>query len=391
MRSRDTIPRIVGVAPGPPFDLAVWSGSCAHLLDALSRQGALAGAVDARPPLIDLLEKLSSFSPRRQRWRQRVSSRSSVLSPLARRAWSRRGGRGVAGLGADPDAVLQLGGWCDLSGYGPARPVLRASYHDGNLATYLQRPGLELDPRSKLVRRAWEFERRLYDGLDVIFTMSDWVRNSFVEDFEQDPAKVVTVYAGANITSIPEPGPRELSRPRFLFVGKGDFARKGGPQVLRAFERVRDRFPDAELCLVGPKRPPSGQAGVHWLGRIARTGPDGERAIDRVYRDATTYVMPSVYEPFGIAFLEAMSYRLPCVGAACCAMPEIIEDGVTGYVVPPGDVDLLAERLLELAADSQRALAMGEAGYRRFLDRYTWDRVAARIVEEIGRRLVDRS
>jgi glycosyltransferase involved in cell wall biosynthesis len=265
--------------------------------------------------------------------------------------------------------------------------VLRASYHDGNLATYLQRPGLEIDPGSKLVRQAWAMERRLYDDLDLILTMSDWVRDSFVEDFGQDPGKVVTVYAGANLGSVPDAPPRERSRPRFLFVGKGDFARKGGPQVLQAFAHVRERFPEAELWLVGPKRASSNEAGVRWLGKIARSAPEGDRMIDRIYRDATAYVMPSVYEPFGIAFLEAMSHRLPCIGGTCCAMPEIIEDGATGYVVPPGNVELLAERLLDLAGDAGRSQAMGEAGYRRFLDRYTWDGVAARIVDEIRKRL----
>jgi glycosyltransferase involved in cell wall biosynthesis len=282
---------------------------------------------------------------------------------------------------------LQIGGWCDLSGFGVNGSVLRASYHDGNLATYLQRPGLELDPSSRRVQRAWELERRLYDGLDVIFTMSDWVRRAFIEEFEQDPDKIVTVYAGANLASVPEPTPREFTPPRYLFVGKGDFARKGGPQVLRAFARVRERIPGAELMLVGPKSSPTTQTGVRCLGTISRGAPDGERELDRIYREATAYVMPSLYEPFGIVFLEAMSHRLPCVGSACCAMPEFIEEGVTGFVVPPGEDGLLAERLLELGTNPGRSRTMGDAGYQRFLDRYTWDGVAARIVEEIGKRL----
>src|SRR5262245_25421128 len=117
MPTRATIPSIVGIAPGPPFDPTVWSGSCAHLLNALSRRDALAGAIDARPRLMETLEKLSSFSPNRQRWRQRVSTRSSVLSPPARRAWSRRAARRLADLDMPPDAVLQIGGWCDLGDF----------------------------------------------------------------------------------------------------------------------------------------------------------------------------------------------------------------------------------------------------------------------------------
>ena len=63
------------------------------------------------------------------------------------------------------------------------------------------------------------------------------------------------------------------------------------------------------------------------------------------YRRATAFVMPSRYEPFGIVFLEAMAYWLPCVGSRTCAMPEIIDEGVTGLLAEPDDVDSLADCL----------------------------------------------
>ena len=378
--------RIVGVTPGDPADRSVWSGSSAHLLDALRSHGVLADAVDGRPAVVDLLETLASFSPSRPRWRQRFSSRTSPLSPLARRAWSRRAARRLRRLGAEFDAVVQIGGWYDV-GSRVARDVLLASYHDGNLGTYLRHPELVLDRGSPGVRRAHRFERQLYDRLDVIFTMSDWVRASFVEEFGQDERKVVTVHAGANFRMPPSAPPaREGSRPSVLFVGKGDFARKGGPQLLAAFERARAAVPSAELWLVGPERPLARSPGLVWLGRIPRT-PEGEAELTRLYQEATVYAMPSLYEPFGIAFLEAMANGLPCVGGDSCAMPEIIEDGVTGYVVSPADVDALAERLVALLRDPSLARRLGEAGRQRFLERFTWDGVAGRMAGELTRRL----
>ena len=77
-----------------------------------------------------------------------------------------------------------------------------------------------------------------------------------------------------------------------------------------------------------------------------------------------------------------MAYGLGCVASDRCAMPEIVDDGATGYVVPARDVEGLAQRLLDLA-DSERARAFGESGRRRFLERFTWDAVAARIVEAL--------
>jgi glycosyltransferase involved in cell wall biosynthesis len=96
--------------------------------------------------------------------------------------------------------------------------------------------------------------------------------------------------------------------------------------------------------------------------------------------------MPSVYEPFGVVFLEAMAYRLPCIGSDRCAMPEIIDDGVTGHVVGAFDTEGLARRLLELS-EPDRARSFGQAGHGRFLERYTWDGVAVRMLDAIAERL----
>jgi glycosyltransferase involved in cell wall biosynthesis len=368
-------PRLAAVAPGPPFASDTWSGTSAYLLSALASAGALAGAVDGGSRALDRLEQLASFSTDRARWRQRYHARSSPLSGAVRALRSRLASRRLASVhGAD--GVLQIGGWHDR---------LRCSYHDGNLGVSLAREELALDPRSRGVRRALEAERRLYDRVDLIMPMSDWLRRSFLDDFEQDPSKVVTVGAGANLRAIPEAPERDFDRPVYLFVGL-QWERKGGPELLEAFKHVRAERPNAELVVVGQRRPPEALPGVRFLGRISRDSPEGERRLDEVYREATAFVMPSRYEPFGIVFLEAMAYRLPCIGSTRCAMPEIVADGETGFVVPALDGEALAERMLALA-DPDRARALGEAGHQRFLGRFTWDRVATRMIDAVAARL----
>jgi glycosyltransferase involved in cell wall biosynthesis len=380
-RAPESPPRVLAVAPGEPFDPGTWSGSSAYLLRALDRAGALAGAVDASSRALDLLEQAASFSPDRARWRLRYHSRSSPLSPGARRLRSALGSRRLRGLHAEADGVLQIGAWYDLG----ATNGLRCSYHDGNLAVSLARPEPSLDRSDRGIQRALAAERRLYDGLDLIFTMSDWLRRSFVDDFGQAPEKVITVGAGANLASLPQAPERSFESPRILFVGKR-WERKGGPQLLEAFRLVREEQPDAELWIAGPEKPPAEAPGVRFIGRVDRGSPAGERRLDELYRGATVFAMPSVYEPFGVVFLEAMAYRLPCIGSDRCAMPEIIDDGVTGHVVGAFDTAGLVRRLLELA-EPDRARSFGEAGHRRFLERYTWDGVAARMLDAVAERL----
>lgn len=381
-----TSPGIVVAAPGPPFDPLTWSGTSHYLLAALVRQNALLGAVDGWSRPLNRLEKLASFSPDMARWRQRYLADSSPLSPPIRRGMTEVARRRARRISGEPDVALQFGGWYDLGAGRGFRPRLHGYYADGNLALSLARSDNVLDSSSRWVRRALDDERRLYDRVDVLMTMSEWLARSFVESCGQDPAKVVSVGAGANLTSLPERPDRDFSRPRLLFVGK-EFERKGGPQLLDAFAALHAERPDAELWVVSEHRPASAPPGVEFLGRIRRDTPAGEAQIQRLYRDATAFVLPSVYEPFGITILEAMSWYLPCLGSSRCAIPEMIEEGTTGVLVEPEDPDSLLDGLRRLVGDPEQAGRMGEAGQQRFRERFTWDAVATRMVETLAGRL----
>lgn len=163
------------------------------------------------------------------------------------------------------------------------------------------------------------------------------------------------------------------------------------PPTFAAFAALRARHPEATLTIVGTTPPGPTPPGVDVVGLLDRTDPAQNERFEQALRTATAFVMPSRYEPFGIAFLEAMAFAVPCVGSDSCAMPEIIADGVTGAVVPAGDADALGARLLELAADPDAARRMGEAARARLLERFTWDAVADRTVQAVGARLERRA
>jgi glycosyltransferase involved in cell wall biosynthesis len=82
-------------------------------------------------------------------------------------------------------------------------------------------------------------------------------------------------------------------------------------------------------------------------------------------------------------FLEAMSCGLPCIGSTVDAMPELIEDGTTGYVVAPGDAEALAERMTRVISDPALAKRLGSAGAERLRARFTWPDVGRRILESV--------
>jgi glycosyltransferase involved in cell wall biosynthesis len=383
----DATPRILAVTPGPPFAPETFSGTSAALLAALERRGALAGAVDGRAGPITFAERAASFAPDLERWKQRANAGASLVSPAARAAMGRLSVRRARAAWDGADTLLQMTGYFD-----PGRPepgATRCSYHDGNLAGFLRRPDLKIAPGSRLVRRALAYERRLYDAIDLIFCMSEQLRQSFLSDFGQAPEKVVTVGAGANVDP-PEVRDRDFAPPRFLFVGK-QWERKGGPVVLRAFGRLREEQPDALLTIAGPASLSVDAPGVEVVGRVPRDGDGGPGAMAGLYARATAFVMPSLYEPLGVAVIEAMAAGLPCIGTTGGALPELIEDGATGFVVPPGDEDALLARMRELALSPELCRTLGEAGRARYLERFTWDAVADRMLAAISSRRAPRT
>lgn len=115
-------------------------------------------------------------------------------------------------------------------------------------------------------------------------------------------------------------------------------------------------------------------------------------ALIQAYRKALCVVLPSVYktmygqetkipELLGQTLLEGMACSAPAICTDVASMPEVVEDGVTGFIVPPNDPVSLGEKLLWLRDHPEQARAMGQAARRRVLQKFTWPRVVKRCLE----------
>lgn len=226
--------------------------------------------------------------------------------------------------------------------------------------------------RDEWIRR----ERLVYQNAAFLFPRSEFLRRSMIDDYGCDPERVIRVGGGSNFGTV------SLADKRYdaqiaLFVGF-DFERKGGMELLQAWEQVHRQLPKAELWIVGPKRPRRQLPGVRWIGSVK-----DRQQLAQLYQRATLFVMPSLFEPWGHVFFEAMSYGLACIGSSICAMPEIIDDGVTGILVPPGAPKPLADALITLLGNTQCAEVMGKAAHQQVLQGNTWDDVVARMAPYI--------
>lgn len=376
--------RIAIVAEGDANTPDCWSGSGQRFVEALRTAGARVDVFDA-----DLgswrrvVALVRSFHPTLPVWRQRYR-----LGRAPFRARSVHASDLLAKSGARYDAVVQIGATFAVN------PANREGaqyiiYCDGNIE-YARR-GAPFSAASRLapavLAQVAKQERGVYDAADAIWTMSDALARSFMDDFGQPTSKLRTLYAGVNNppTFMPRDKAATVRRvPKILFVGK-DHARKGSAVLLEAFDRVRHSVPDAELHLVGGIPRNANRPGVFAHGVVTRSTPEGRAMLDALWSTASVFCMPSRYEPFGIAFAEAMLAELPCIGTTKWAMPEIIVDGATGWLVPDGSVGDLTRVLIAALSDPEACVRLGAKGRERSLALFTWEQVAARALGDLER------
>lgn len=367
--------KILGVISGDPFNCKTWSGSSYYLFSALRRNGWLYDAISAKPTkIVDYFYRLTNFHPELEKWKFKYHIDVDYFKQQTKSA--------LAKINQIPDQnyniILQIGAWYDLT---KRRDKITISYHDGNFQTMLDSPYGYPNTSPKYIDRALVYEKTLYAKTDRIFTMSKWLAGSFTKDFGVRSETVIPIGAGINLPYVKEITERGDDEKKILFVGIA-FERKGGKYLLEAFNLVKKEIKNATLTIIGPKLENLPE-GVKCLNYITKFTEEGLDILLHEYASSSVFVLPSLYEPFGIAFLEAMAHRLPCVGTNVCAMPEIIDHGVNGYLVPPRDSRLLAGRIIDTFKDSKARREMGDNAYTKYINNYTWDQVTKKMIESI--------
>ena len=365
-----------------PFDPKCWSRSGYNLFTKLRSRGWLARAfgVEVPHPLRGLL-MLKNFHPERKLWSQRLN-----LDPAYYGLLTREIERALRPNDFKPDNVLlQIGGHYNSSKAAGGR-IPAYSYHDGTIAGMMSSPFF---PKVNLphARRAFEYEKGVYRDMTKIFVMAEYWRRSFIEDFGVTPARVVNVGFGVNI-EIPEFAGKDYSRKNVVFVGI-DFSRKGGENLVAAFRLLRDKHPDATLHLVGPHvAPPElsklGSSKVVFHGHLSRENPEQLAKLLEIFAQGTLFALPSLYEPFGNAGLEAMLYGMPVVATRDWSFPDFVTPETGLLLDRPADVRELADKIDAFLSDPDRSARAGNAGRALVLSRYTWDKVVERLEHEVS-------
>ena len=293
---------------------------------------------------------------------------------------------------------------CDRVVFGAAAPL-------GLLAPALRRAGAERivaithghEAGWAALPAARGLLHRIGDAVDVVTYLGEYFRVRLARALSADAAaRMVRLAPGVDVTAF-HPGAggaavrRRLGldgRPVVLCVSRL-VPRKGQDTLLRAWPAVLSAAPDARLLLVG-----SGPFGkklrqvaerlrvtdsVHFAGAVPG------RDLPAHYDAADVFAMPCRtrrggldVEGLGIVYLEASATGLPVIGGDSGGAPDAIRDGESGYVVPGRSVTAVADRIIGLLTDPDRARAMGEKGLAWVQQEWRWDLVAGRLEQILG-------
>ena len=352
---------------GDPYSPFTASGAARFLLDALERRFSLVGRVDASlGPLQRAVVAATTFRPSRAAWQTRFYRSELAFALQSRNTRSR--------LGELPphDVAFQIFGLFRTLG----RPYVL--YLD-NTHEITRRLWPEWSPYSdrSLVRR-YARERATYAGAEHVFVTSSGVADSVTSFYGVPADRVTVVVGGVNFERLPGlvDGMSQARAPIVLFVGRAYAGGrlKGLDCLLEAFATVHARVPGARLRIVGTSAVRA-QPGVDVIGPVN----DRER-MATLYATSRVFCLPSRFEAYGgSSTCEAMAHALPCVVTRVGGLPEVVLDGQTGLVVPPGDSRTLADALTRVLSDASLADELGRAGRRRVEEFLNWDAVVGRM------------
>ena len=234
---------------------------------------------------------------------------------------------------------------------------------------------------------------RLARRARMIITVSEFSRLRIIDTLHLPPHKIAFVSCGVDAGYFsPQPqGVRENIKAKYnlparyiLFVGSIS-PRKNLKRLLEAWQRIAGRYPHHGLVIAGARRPTLGTVAlggrgkqVHWLGYVENQDLPG------LYSAAQLYVLPSLYEGFGLPVLEAMACGTPVITSRAGALPEVA--GEAALLVDPDDPAELAQSISQVLDDIDLRASLIESGRER-ASRYSWKETAEgvwRVLESVG-------
>lgn len=238
---------------------------------------------------------------------------------------------------------------------------------------------------------AWRNNYLRYNDAAGVITMSHASRNQLIE-LGLEPSKVHVIPYGVNVPDAP---PKRNAQATVRCLAVGRMVEKKAPIVaLDAFRRAAEVYPNLRLDFIGagPLLPAVEQfvRALQLEPRVTLHGQQPNEDVQRMMREADVFIQHSItggdgdQEGLPVSILEAMAQALPVVSTVHAGIPEAVQDGHTGFLVDEGDSNRMAEAIVRLARSVELRRTMGEAGWQRAREKFSWERERDELRKTLG-------
>ena len=284
----------------------------------------------------------------------------------------------------DYDAVIEFGGYQPADSL-PPYYIYTDSSHDMAIDYYNQYGYLPFGSENyavETVKRAADHVRNIYQNASGVLCMSQWLADCMINTTGVDPQKVHVVYAGANWHGVKLPKNIESktidSKKEIHMVLTGvSFEGKGVDLAIEA-NKILNKNSDKKFYLhvCGIK------TDFEHDEYVINHGFVNKNQLVELLSACDLFVLPSRFDCFGISFVEAMTFGLPCIGRKICAMPEIIDEGINGELITKDDPVELAELISKICLNEELYASYSKSAIEK-AKKFTWDNVSQNIMNII--------
>lgn len=231
---------------------------------------------------------------------------------------------------------------------------------------------------SLFVEQVEELEFKMYQQLEHIFTVSKCVKTNLIEHYQVPESKITVVGTGRGKIQ-PYFGTKEYANKEILFIAKNRFIDKGGPLLIHAFNEVSNHLPGAKLHIVGLDN----HISTYLNKNIIIHGFLPLNELETLFNKCSLFVMPSLNEPWGLVYLEALACKIPIVGMNRNAFPEISNDGGYGFLLNNNDHNELADIIIKAFSDPKELERKGKEGQDWCLKNFSWENTVNKMILQI--------
>ena len=278
-----------------------------------------------------------------------------------------------------PDVVLHMGTSSAITYLNSDIPNYLYADNTWHLSTKYCLEFMNPQPSIGRINKIDKFQEHDFNKFTGIFAISNFAKTDIINHYKISENRVH--YAGGGIGNVnPNFGEKDYSKKQLLFIARHSFKSKGGELMLAAARILQKKMPELKIIISGGVKITSNYADIK---NLEIKGVISRNELQTLFETSTLLVMPSLFEPFGLVYLEAMINKTPIIGLNRGALPDITVGGKYGFIAEEPSPEAISDQIFKALSNVQALEIIAIEGQNYILENFTWEKVVDKFLKVI--------